>query len=752
MSCRRQSGIPAALILSAVSFYYVARVMWARALLGAGMPAFDIYNQVLPNMIYAQRSFERGYGLLWNSLQNCGQPFFALVHSGLLYPLNALFLFFEPNLTFLLVAAIHLAIGGITMHLLCRQVGTGRSAGLCGALTFQLGGVMLHLASWLPTNVLGSYVWVPAAVLLTERIIVRPGYPTAVCLGGVLALQFLAGFPQTSVFTYQIIVARLLWESVTGQHYYVLRALGPIVLGLTLGVCLAAVQFLPSVEMARISLRAKPLSFSDQNPQVMTWKGFRDNVDRRETGPGNLFAVAPVALAAFAFRRREQRRVALFYLLLGATFLSLAFAIPLLRSQVQLPGMSIFRLPQRTLWVTAFALGPLVGLGADSLLRGNGGGPWSALATISIFILGTTGFWLLSPSGLRSWEWLLVVLLGCTVAIAYRGGKFIAIALPVLVFWNLLGVGSRPFQSHLENLSTYYRHAGAFALVAQRLTLQDRVDVLGEHADFSLMPKSATVYGIPAIRDYEPLTSMRYAEFSFALRRSEIAISRLRAREEILHSISEYTFFAHVLPANRPLLDLLAVKYLIVDARKDDSRLRIRPRLKLIRNYAGVRVYENEQALARAFYVPRAEVVDDSKALLQRLASENHWPQRVALIEEVPPDGFLGLSARGTGAVEMLADRGEELVIRVTASQEGFLFVSDQYYPGWEATVNGFRQPVYRANYAFRLVRVPQGQSMVVFRYRPKSIRIGALISGVSVAALLLFWTGSRQLRKGTLQ
>ena len=60
---------------------------------------------------------------------------------------------------------------------------------------------------------------------------------------------------------------------------------------------------------------------------------------------------------------------------------------------------------------------------------------------------------------------------------------------------------------------------------------------------------------------------------------------------------------------------------------------------------------------------------------------------------------------------------------------DGFLVVTDQFYPGWAATVNGTPTTVLRANVAFRALRLPAGESTVEFRYRPLSIRLG--VAGV---------------------
>ena len=55
------------------------------------------------------------------------------------------------------------------------------------------------------------------------------------------------------------------------------------------------------------------------------------------------------------------------------------------------------------------------------------------------------------------------------------------------------------------------------------------------------------------------------------------------------------------------------------------------------------------------------------------------------------------------------------------------------YFPGWRAYVDGVETPIYRANYLFRGVVVPQGQHTLVFAYRPTSVLVGAAISLVAL-------------------
>ena len=159
-----------------------------------------------------------------------------------------------------------------------------------------------------------------------------------------------------------------------------------------------------------------------------------------------------------------------------------------------------------------------------------------------------------------------------------------------------------------------------------------------------------------------------------------------------------------------------------------------------------MRAYENPQALPRAFWVPRVEIVTDAGRMLHSLASGGPDLRQVALIESAVPSGFTGGPGDGRASlVEFVTDQPEHLVIRVDAPERGFLFLSDQHFPGWSATVDGMPTEIIRANYAFRLVEVPRGRSLVEFRYAPASVRIGALVSGITVVALaMLLWATRR--------
>src|SRR5215470_15535861 len=94
----------------------------------------DIYAAFYPTMVYGTRTLrDGGRGLWWNPFQNCGQPFFGRVTTAPLYPPYVVAFLVGGGLALWVIPFIHLVVAGVSTYLLCRELGTGRTAALCGA-------------------------------------------------------------------------------------------------------------------------------------------------------------------------------------------------------------------------------------------------------------------------------------------------------------------------------------------------------------------------------------------------------------------------------------------------------------------------------------------------------------------------------------------------------------------------------------------------------------------------------------------
>jgi uncharacterized membrane protein YfhO len=73
--------------------------------------------------------------------------------------------------------------------------------------------------------------------------------------------------------------------------------------------------------------------------------------------------------------------------------------------------------------------------------------------------------------------------------------------------------------------------------------------------------------------------------------------------------------------------------------------------------------------------------------------------------------------------------------VEVDARAPCILVLSDAYYPGWKAKIDGETTEIFPAYYAFRGVLVPAGKHTVEYIYFPLSLKIGLLISAAALFA-----------------
>jgi hypothetical protein len=158
--------------------------------------------------------------------------------------------------------------------------------------------------------------------------------------------------------------------------------------------------------------------------------------------------------------------------------------------------------------------------------------------------------------------------------------------------------------------------------------------------------------------------------------------------------------------------------------------------------------------------------------ILQRLAMGDFAPERMVILEEqfdvsrLPPppapgeaqpirfdrpDGTEVTSGPGTVVFRQVED--DVLRLQATARQPAMLFLADLAYPGWKAYVDGKETQIYRADYLFRSVFVPAGEHTVELVYRPRSFRLGLLVTlvatGAVAGALLWLTLGGRGAGRG---
>lgn len=721
----------------------VAAMLWRihRNSLVKGVVSFDVYAYAFPMFLRAAEAVRHGgAGLLWNPDQSCGEPYLGIGTTGLLYPPSWLFLLLPSDAALYGLLFCNLAIGALGGYALARALDLSRAAAVCGGLSFAFSNQGTDLITFTPI-VSGPFAWLPVAMCCTERLLREARVGWAVALAASLAIALLPGHPQVIVYLYQLIALRVAWALLVARPPHAGRVLALFAASLAGAPLLAGLHLVPALESMRQSIRSGSLSAGEiGGPGGVTLSGFLINYSRRQeiNSPIHLL---PSLLAIGALMTRVARPQMWFYLLAGLLSLGLALGdhfvlFPLYRL---LPAGALFRDPNRFLWITSLCLSVLAAIGADTLLRHAASWPRRAgrllLPALTVALL-----WAGSKRGFYRHEpWLIAAALAAMLlaATSRRFARGAAVLLVVALGLDLVWFRPPPFRHFMDGEQLYARQP-LFEQLEARLTPQDRVYLVGRHLDFSLQHKTGALLGVPVMTDYESQTSRRWGDYLTYLRLGR----RTRSINDVIYPAQGY------LPPTliRPLLDLAAGRYLVVEESVDTvENLRGAP-LAVLSFEQGVRVYENPTALPRARWVPRAMVIPAPEELLARLASGAVDARTTVLLEEPPPSGALGGGAAPGGTVEFTRDDPETIALSVDAPSAGFVVLADQYFPGWRATVNDVDAPILRADYAFRAVAVPAGHSVVRFDFRPRSVAIGASVSGLAIAAALaLLWQARRR-------
>ena len=222
----------------------------------------------------------------------------------------------------------------------------------------------------------------------------------------------------------------------------------------------------------------------------------------------------------------------------------------------------------------------------------------------------------------------------------------------------------------------------------------------------AMLPNAALVYGLQDVRSYDGIGHRDYSavlELGFQFNGNTYQLVNTGALS---------------------LVDLLNIKYVVaagdVDLPLDHFELVHQDR---------ARVYRNRHVRPRTFLVDNYVVLNGRDAL-RAIRDGSVNLSRAAIVDQ-PIDAPLRPEQSGDSlGTATIQHYGDHLVsIETEAEGARLLVLTDVYYPGWIASVDGVEVPVRRANYAFRAVSVPPGRHVVTFRYRPASVRYGAYLS-----------------------
>ena len=711
---------------------------------------------------------------LWNPYVFAGTPFLAeSSNTQLLQPLHLLFAILPPGTAIAATMPLYLALAGISMYAYLRVIDLPRGSALIGAITFMLASV----ATWwlLLSYFLASVVWLLPMALVGVEITLRGRYRWgALVIASAIGLALLgntqvAFYISLAISLYAAWMLAARWRRKELNKRSLLVQFGILTSSAILGFAIAAAQLLPSLELTQLSQRAAILGPTAlvplQLPQLLLLllpglAGYPPS--GTIWGTGNFLETSlyvgllPLTLALLASWTRPNRYLAWGAVLtIGSLLLALAWPKPEFLATI-FPPYQLFPQQGRILLLAKFGLALMAAFGAKALLAHVKLSPGRILplfATVAAILLGaaTIAFAIQewpapmaeqypkALSALRdSLMWLVAMALvsGGALLLVLRWGKHIPIScialLTAATILDLAGFAA-PLYTYVPVSALYPPTPMTAYLQEQR---EERLFRIIGVPRTTFLSNSAMVFGLSDARGYNALYPLRVLQFA----RLVNGLDPLAASS----STGGYTGFYsdhHRIDYDTlhdmRLLSLLNVEYIVLDKQYRPSPPLDLSELDFVMVQTGIRggvLYRNPNVLPRALLVGSAMTVADSGEAAKRLQDPEFDPAQQVVLENAAALPSYPSPQESSVDVETYAP--ERVRIRVESDAPAWLLLTDTYFPGWQATVNGDAAPIYPANVLFRAVAIPQGSSTVEFTYQPASWRWGVRIS----LAALFIW------------
>jgi hypothetical protein len=778
--------------------YAIATLMLAwPALLGKFLvnPHSDQYIAGYAFRDFAAQSLRAGQGIpQWNPYLFGGLPYVAAMHGDIFYPTALLRVILPTDVAMTWGFVIHLFLAGFFTWCFLRAWGLGFFPSLVGGMAYLLGGPIASYASPGHDGKLFVSALLPLALWLLLRGI-RDGRKWS---WGVLAitigLAVLSPHPQLLQYllltsgAFALFLA--LGRDANGTRLdrrTAVRRLALAMAAVLIGMAIGAIQYAPVREYVAYSPRAGGRDYgyatSYSFPLIelfnMYLPQFTGILDRY-WGPNGIHlhseyiggSVLLLASAAFGgdVRRRFRRfwigvaAVSFPWMLGGSTpFFHLVYAI--------VPGTKFFRAPSTIIYVFSFAVSVFAALGTERLLQGGltrrflFGWLGAAAAIAVLASVGVVGA--MAEAGARTAGASLYPQYAAEAAEQWASRANANAADLVLGAWRsflfvALMVGA---------IFWYLRTRARVALIGAVLAAIVAIDLWSVEREYWMFsPPASVLYASdPAIdllkTQSEPGRVVVYSQGDSGIAsadpyygtRSEVRIGT--GTGLMVHGIRSVTgYHGNEIGRYQTLMDqrlsngataLISptfwrhenARFLYTNVPLADSALKLL--VGPVRNSAGSTVYlyrlpgDNPYAWVAPAIVKAPDSDAEGAVLDPRFD-----PARIAVFDtsagvqptasKTPPQP-LAISA----ATRAFGPGRADIVLSAPAPAGSALLVSENYFPGWQASVDGKDAETYRADYNLIGIPLPAGAQAVTLRYHDPAVATGRIITIVALLVAL---------------
>ncbi len=768
---------------------------------------FDIIRESYPDRKLLQDALWRGVLPLWNPYIYSGAPFMAASTPAVWYPLSwiAAALPTIEGWNFLVVIQPILSI--VFMYIFLRSLKFRIPLAAFGSFVYALSGWMV--VYWQESVVIEhSFLWLPLALYASNRVWERydDTFDFFLLLFSLVSSAF-AGFLQMSAYVYAVV---FLWNvycflRLRGQKNAA-RSAWVIIFAVLCSVLIESIQLIPSIQAFVLSprgtndasfvFRQDLLPFRNiitlfapdywGNPATYNYFG----------GSGFYFektifiGIIPLLFAIYAMLQVRKKTV-IFWTIIGVVCFSMCFALPTswVPYYLKIPILST-SYPTRIFAVSVFSFSILSCYGLESFLsKPNRKRMVLILLSFCVF-LGTgwivvIGLWCINHYYHSYSLWCLgktLVVCGELFSLKKIAPYYATVSLRNLIVptafllagWGLLFVSRFSkrdvfvYVCVLTAASGIY-FADKYVYFGENRFVYPNLPVITKLTDLAgydriwgygnaFIEKNLPEYFRWFSTDgYSNLSSSRYAELLSTIANKGKLGGIIRRSDTDLYEMSEIDPLNSSNPYRLRIMSLFGVKYILESKKGEYTDLqstekRFPPEMfTTVWEDSTWRIWQYRQALPRVMFLRSYIVRSDPQQIIDTLYDPAVRLDSTVVLERVPVVPALPKYSGDQASSATITSYGLNTVtVSIASPVSGFVVLTDNYYPGWTATIDGKPTELYRADYTLRAVEAPEGKHTVVFTYTPITLTIGEIVTAVGIIlSIVIVCCMSRLIRFG---
>ncbi len=699
----------------------------------------DMAYQWHPYMTFFRDCYLKGYFPLWNPYDLCGVPFLAFSNASALYPLSFIYLLGFPVATSLSIL-LHLLLSGISAYFLFRSLEKGPEVSFVCALSFAMSGEYFHLINHITS--LHTFSWIPLLFLSVSLLAKELKLKWAVLMLASFFLSFLGGDSELLIY----LLGLLFWLGAVLPKKNRLGFWGILFLALGLGGLAVSIQLFPLGELFANSIRAK-LEFIHRFPGSVLGNlaqfGFiilslpfcfpqlpNPTIPLTGNYPSYYgFLIFFGFLLALVKKERFALKMGGFLLLIVAYHL-FNFSQSFSEVSSQIPFFGRLINPGKTLGAINFCILLIASQGLELFLE-----PEKKFSQKIKYLFPIYGLVMFGISlGFRHFIFARGILFLLCLSFPFLHHR-----LKIRHWLVLFALADIYLLAQAYFPRTSYKH---YQLHPSLVNYLSETQLRGRYQVFTPLPFNETQLPFSAgmLIKAEALDSwMRAPIWSYAKFISLIfpgVIPEEKEKVTFYHAV-KYRDFSQLKWSSLDYLDLVNLRWIV--SRYPLPQLEKENRFKLIYQEENFYLYQSN------FFMPRAKIfyqTIQTHSLNQAflMLKEKKFDLRKQLLLSSPraPRVFWSAPAPLLERITLFRSAPDQLLVRFWSPRTGYLFISENYFPGWKATIDGKPAKIWRADYSFRAVFVEKGRHILKFTYQPVSFLIGLWTTLGSLTLVLI--------------